>query len=94
MLNIFVSSGAAKVAFERCVQIEQIADERGSYYKEVHYNYDYVEDFQDIFSDEGPKVSDCDDEGKQTQQKKHQRREQSYGNEYTTLCQHKTSIVL
>ncbi|CAI8040068.1 Transient receptor potential cation channel subfamily A member 1 homolog [Geodia barretti] len=69
---------AAKVAFERCVQIEQIADERGSYYKEVHYNYDYVEDFQDIFSDEGPKVSDCDDEGKQTQQKKHQRREQSY----------------
>jgi transient receptor potential cation channel subfamily A protein 1 len=47
---------AAKLVFEHCVQEKKIADERGSYYKEIHYTYDYIEDFQCLFSDQGPKI--------------------------------------
>ena len=73
------TQGAAKLAFERCVHPEHIADRHGSYYKLVHYNYDYVEDFQDIFSDEGPRVCGGDDQGTQVNRKKRQRSENSQG---------------
>ena len=46
---------------------KQIADESGSYSKEVDYNYDYVEDFQDLFHDNGPKI--LSDGREQTKQK-------------------------
>ena len=53
-------AGAAKDVFERCVHEQKFADERGSYYKKVHYNYDYIEDFQSLFSDQGPKIRNSD----------------------------------
>ena len=60
------SAGAAKLVFKHCVQEKKIADKRGSYYKEIHYTYDYIEDFQCLFSDQGPKIrnnpGDCENE--------------------------------
>ena len=82
---MFCIPGAAKIAFDQCVQIEQIADKRGSYYQLVHYNYDYVEDFQDIFSDGGPKVSDPEEDGQQKKLSNLHTQQQSYGN-YSTPC--------
>ena len=50
------SAGSAKLVFGHCIQEVKIADERGSYYRKVHYNYDYIEDFQCLFWDQGPKI--------------------------------------
>ena len=50
------SAGEAKRVFRHCVEEKKIADESGSYAKEVHYNYDYIEDFQSLFWDQGPKI--------------------------------------
>ena len=37
-------------------------EEGKRYTEEVHYNYDFIEDFQDLFLDQGPKVlpEQCD----------------------------------
>lgn len=90
---MFCIPGAAKIAFDQCVQIEQIADKRGSYYQLVHYNYDYVEDFQNIFSDGGPKVSDPED-GQQKKLNNPHTQQQSYGNYSTPFAvEHNISYV-
>lgn len=49
-------AAAAKLAFDRCVEEKKIEDDTGSYYINVHYNYDFVEDFRELFSDQGPKI--------------------------------------
>lgn len=48
--------GAAMVAFDQCRTKERISDERGSYSHRIHYHYDFIEDFQDLFADNGPKI--------------------------------------
>ena len=45
--------------FDRCISREKklVEDEEGKYYtEEVHFNYDFIEDFQDLFVDHGSKV--------------------------------------
>ena len=50
-----LSAVEAKIVFDKC-QTE------GKGVEEVHYNYDFIEDFQDLFLDQGPKVlsEQCD----------------------------------
>lgn len=36
---------------------EKVEDKSGCYYFKVHYNYDFVDDFQELFSDQGPKIN-------------------------------------
>ena len=47
------------------MQNEKIEDKRGSYCVKVHYKYDFVEDFQDLYEDQGPKITD---DGSSTEQ--------------------------
>ena len=56
----YFSSVAAKLVFDKCVQRDKIEDRRGSYYFKVNYNYDYVEDFRNLYRDQGPKTSAAD----------------------------------
>lgn len=56
----YLSSVAAKLVFDKCVQKDKIEDRRGSYYFKVNYNYDYVEDFRNLYRDQGPKISAAD----------------------------------
>ena len=45
--------------FDKCTKTERklMQDEKGGYYmEEVHYKYDFIEDFQDLFMDKGSKV--------------------------------------
>ena len=58
-------AAAAKIVFDRCVQKKKIEDKRGSYYVKVHYKYDFVEDFQELYEDQGPKITD---DGSSTEQ--------------------------
>ena len=50
---------AAKLAFEQCVRKEKVEDRGGSYHFKVHYNYDYVEDFRNLYKDQGPKITEA-----------------------------------
>ena len=42
------------------------ADKSGMIQNEIHYNYDYVEDFQDLFQDHGPRIQEEDHESQET----------------------------
>ena len=45
--------------FDKCKTTERkfMPDKNGRYYvEEVHYKYDFIEDFQDLFMDKGSKV--------------------------------------
>ena len=53
------SAVEALIVFDKCVTKERrvVKVEEGKRYtEEVHYNYDFIEDFQDLFIDQGPKV--------------------------------------
>ena len=39
------------------MNFRHIDKKRGAYFYEVHYNYEFLEDFQDLFEDQGPKFS-------------------------------------
>ena len=48
----------AKIVFDKCISQERLTDtEHDSYYFKVHYNYEFLEDFRDLFKDGGPRVS-------------------------------------
>ena len=56
---IYYIAGEASIVFDKCVEREKklVEDKRGKYYtEEVHYNYDFIEDFQDLYLDRGSKV--------------------------------------
>lgn len=72
-------AAAAKIAFDCCVKEEKVADESGCYYFKVHYNYDFVEDFQELFSDQGPKIQDDIGE-KEDSNQTHMPKQDSKGN--------------
>ena len=54
-ISIILPLDQAKLVYDVCIQKTQISDSNGSYYYEHTYNYDYLEDFQDLYPDEGPR---------------------------------------
>ena len=53
-----LSPAAAKLVFDRCITKQRFEDwKRGGYYFKTHYNYEFLEDFQDLFEDQGPKFT-------------------------------------